>query len=95
MADLQREALVEKAIALINGSHLTPTDKKLITGRIPFVADSMLEMFVEVCEEDPFSIDLVAKSLKRKLETQGNLAKLHQVIEEESKEALEMILAKS
>ncbi len=93
MVDQSHVSLVEKAVAIIESSHLPSVDKKLIKGRLPFVAEPMLSMFVEVCEEDPFGIDLVVKNLKRKLDTQGNLSKLHQVIEEERKEVEELILA--
>jgi hypothetical protein len=67
----------------VRNSHLSDSDKQLVIGRIPFVAEVVLEMFVAVCEEDPFGLDVFAKSLKAKLEAGGNLKKLHEVIEKE------------
>lgn len=83
MADQEHENLVEKANTIISGSHVSADDKKLLTGRIPFIASTMLKMFVEVCEEDPFGVDMVVKSLKKKLDAQGNLVKLHEIIHQE------------
>jgi hypothetical protein len=86
MVEQTHAALVEKAIAIIEQSQLSVADKKLMEGRLPFVADMMLQMFVEVCEEDPFGVDAVVKSLKKKLDTQGNLEKIHEIIKQERRE---------
>jgi hypothetical protein len=86
MADRERVSMVEEAKAIVASSHIPASDKKLLEGRIPFVADVMLAMFVQICREDPFSIDTVVKSLKKKLEAQGNLKKLHAIVKQERKE---------
>ena len=83
MPNLDHNQLVEKAVSIINGSHLPDNDKKLLVGRTPYIAYIMLQMFIEVCEQDPFSVEAVVKSLKKKLEAQGNLKKLHEVIKQE------------
>ena len=93
MADTARIDLTVKAIALVESSHLSAEDKKLIAGRIPFIADVMLSMFVEVCEADPFGIDAIVKGLKKKLEAQGNLGKLHEIVKQERREIEEFITA--
>ena len=93
MADTARIDLTVKAIALVGSSHLSPEDKKLIAGRIPFIADVMLSMFVEVCEADPFGIDAIVKGLKKKLEAQGNLGKLHEIVKQERREIEELLAA--
>ena len=93
MTDQERGSLVEKASIIIQESHLTPADKKLLIGRIPFVADVMLEMFVQVCEEDPFGVDMIVKSLKKKLDAQGNLKKIHEIVKQERIEVEELIAA--
>lgn len=92
MADLERTSLVEQAKSIVEESRLSPADKKLLIGRIPFVADAMLRMFVEVCREDPFGVDAVVKSLKKKLDAQGNLRKIHEVVKQERRD-LEGLLA--
>ena len=93
MPDQDRIDLIEKATVIINDSKLSDADKQLLTGRVPFIADTMLSMFVEVCEEDPFGIDGIVKSLKKKLEAQGNLGKLHEVMLQEKREIEEHMLA--
>lgn len=93
MTDKERATLVEKASIIIQESHLTPADKKLLIGRVPFVADVMLEMFVQVCEEDPFGVDMIVKSLKKKLDAQGNLKKIHEIVKQERIEVEELIAA--
>ena len=93
MADTEREVLTAKAITIVEGSHLSAEDKKLISGRVPFIADVMLRMFVEVCESDPFSIEGIVKNLKKKLEAQGNLEKLHEIVKQERREIEELLIA--
>ncbi len=93
MTDQERIKLVEKASFIIQESHLTPADKKLLIGRVPFVADVMLEMFVQVCEEDPFGVDMIVKSLKKKLDAQGNLKKIHEIVKQERMEVEDLIAA--
>jgi len=93
MTDQDHSSLVEKATAIVAESRLPVDDKKLLVGRIPFVADVMLQMFVEVCQEDPFSIDAIVKSLKKKLDSQGNLKKIHEVVKQERQEIEEALAA--
>lgn len=88
---MDHSTLVEKAKGIVEASHIPANDKKLLNGRIPYVADVMLAMFVQVCEEDPFSIEGVVKSLKKKLDAQGNLKKLHEIIKQERREAEELL----
>jgi hypothetical protein len=64
----------------------------MLEGRIPFVSDVMLQMFVDICEEDPFSVDAIVKSMQKKLEAQGNLKKIHEIVRQEQRE-LEEVLA--
>ncbi len=93
MGDQECINLVEKATAIVSGSHLSPADKKLLIGRMPFVVDVMLQMFVQVCDEDPFGIEAIVKSLKKKLDAQGNLKKIHEVVRQEREEVEELIAA--
>lgn len=86
MSDLQRKTLVEKAQTIVEDSKLPKSDKAMLLGRIPYIADGMLEMFVSVCEEDPFSVDAIVRNLKSKLDTQGNLKKLHEIVKQERRE---------
>lgn len=86
MTDSERTVLVEKARTIIHESHLSAKDKTLLEGRIPFVADMMLSMFVQVCEEDPFGVDAIVKSMKAKLEAQGNLKRIHEIVKQERRE---------
>ncbi len=95
MADTERIDLTVKAIELVESSHLPREDKKLIEGRIPFISDIMLKMFVEVCEEDPFGIDSIVKGLKKKLEAQGNLGKIHEIVKQERREIEDLIASGS
>lgn len=93
MVDIEHVSLVEKATAIVRDAHLSAADKKLLLGRIPFVADMMLQMFVQVCQEDPFGADAVVKSLKKKLDTQGNLKKIHEIVNQERHEVDELLAA--
>ena len=93
MVDSERTALIEKAKGFIEQSRLSADDKKLLEGRIPFVADVMIEMFVQVCEEDPFGIDGIVKSLKKKLEAQGNLKKLNEIVKQERRDIEDLLVA--
>lgn len=94
MADQERTSLVEKATAIVEESRLSSADKKLLIGRIPFVADAMLQMFVQVCIEDPFGVDAVVKSLKKKLDAQGNLKKIHEIVKQERREVEELLASR-
>jgi hypothetical protein len=91
MADNEHAALVEKANVIIDSSRLTGADKILLKGRIQFVTGAMLQTFVAVCEEDPFSVEAVVKSMKKKLEAQGNLVKLHEIIKQEKTEIEDLL----
>jgi hypothetical protein len=86
MTDQSHKELTEKAMAIVEQSHIPAEDKKILSGRIPFVADMMLLMFIQVCEEDPFGIDAVVKNMKKKLDAQGNLKKLHEIVKQERRE---------
>lgn len=86
-----RSVLVEKAKQIIEQSGLPAEDKGILEGRMPYIADSMLEMFVSLCEEDPFGIDLIVKNIKLKLDAQGNLKKIHEIVNQERKEAEEAL----
>lgn len=92
MAEQLRTILVEKAIALVEESHLSATDKKMLEGRIPFVAEVMLQMFVDVCTEDPFSVDAIVKNMQKKIEAQGNLKKIHEIVKQERRELEEALV---
>ena len=86
MTDSKHDNLTTQAKQIIHDSHISPADKKILEGRIPYVAESILEMFVQVCSEDPFSVDAVVKSLKLKLDAQGNLKRLHEIVKQERRE---------
>ncbi len=91
MAENEHGALVEKANLIIDASHLSDADKTLLKGRIQFVTGAMLKTFVDVCEEDPFSVEAVVKSMKKKLEAQGNLVKLHEIIKQEKADIQDLL----
>jgi hypothetical protein len=93
MTDQEHTTVVEKAIAIVEESRLSAADKKLLIGRIPFVADVMLQMFIQVCTEDPFGVDAIVKSLKKKLDAQGNLKKIHEIVKQERQEIEELLAA--
>lgn len=95
MDDTQHAALVEKANAIIKSSHLSDADKVLLMGRVQFVAGAMLKTFVDVCEEDPFSVEAIVKNMKKKLEAQGNLVKLHEIVKQERAEMENLITSSS
>lgn len=82
---------IELSRTIVEGSHLSSADKKMLLGRIPFVAEPMLQMFVQICEEDPFGVDAIVKNLKKKLDAQGNLAKLHEIVKQESHDIEELL----
>ena len=92
MTDSEHTNLVESAKEIIAQSRVSPADKKLLLGRIPFVADVMLKMFVQVCQEDTFGADTIVKSLKKKLDAQGNLKKIHEIVKQERRDIEELLV---
>ena len=93
MADTSHAQLVEKVVVIIESSHLSVEDKKLLNQRVPYVADIILQMFLQVCDEDPFGIDMLVKNLKKKLDAQGNLAKIHEIVKQERREVEDLIVS--
>lgn len=93
MEQRTRTELISVSSDMIAQSHLSAADKKILLGRVPFAPDSVLQMFVQVCEEDPFGIDAVVKNLQKKLEAQGNLKKIHEIVKQESRDIEELLNA--
>jgi hypothetical protein len=91
---LDRKHLTERAAEIVENSSLSVEDKKLLHDRIPYCETSILKMFVEVCDQDPFSIDFIVRNLKKKLDAGGNLTKIHAIVREE-REEFERRLAES
>ncbi len=87
-----RAILIKKASQFVEESSLSPAEKKLVEGRIPFAPDAVLQMFVQVCEEDPFGVSGVVKNLQKKLDTQGNLSRLHEIVKQERREIEEALI---
>lgn len=85
--------LLVKARHVIRHSHLSDADKQLMFERLPYLDSGMLTLFVLSAEENPFAVDAIAKSLKKKLDARGNLHHLHDVLEEEEKVMKELDLA--
>jgi hypothetical protein len=75
--------LVEQAKKFVAESSLSENEKELLVGRLPYVSTVVLDMFVAVCVDDPFSINLLVKNLKLKLDAQGNLTKINAVKQQE------------
>jgi hypothetical protein len=92
MPERSRKELTEKSIAIVEQSHISAADKKILSDRIPFVADVMLQMFIQVCEEDPFSVDAIVVNMKKKLDAQGNLKRLHEIVKQECRELEEVLV---
>ncbi len=86
--------LATRAKEIVEFSALESKDKQILLDRLPYCETNILAMFVEVCDQDPFSIDALVKNLKRKLDAQGNLSKLHAIVQEE-REEIERILEES
>lgn len=93
MEQRTRTELISISSDMVAQSHLSAADKKMLVGRIPFAPDAILQMFVEVCEEDPFGIDAVVKNLQKKLDAQGNLKKIHEIVKQESHDIEELLNA--
>jgi membrane glycosyltransferase len=54
-------------------------------------SSSQTSTIVDVCEEDPFSVDAIVKSMQKKLEAQGNLKKIHEIVKQERRELEEAL----
>lgn len=78
--------LIVKARHIIRHSYLNDTDKQLMFERLPYLDSGMLALFIQSAEENPFAVDAIAKSMKAKLDTRGNLHQLHKVLEKEAAE---------
>ncbi len=83
--------LSDRATEIIEQSHLPLPDKKILEGRLPFVGENILQMFVELCDEDPFSVESVVRSMQKKLDAQGNLKKIHEIVKQERREIEESL----
>jgi len=83
---MDHQALAAKATELVETSSISTEDKKLLCDRIPYCETSILAMFVEVCDQDPFSVDFIVQNLKKKLDAGGNLSKIHAIVKEEKEE---------
>lgn len=78
--------LIVKARYIVRHSHLSDVDKQLMLERIPFIDMKMLSLFVKSADENPFGLDAIVSSMKKKLESGGSLAHLREVIEREALE---------
>jgi hypothetical protein len=85
--------LIEKAKSIVEESSLSAEDKKLITERLPYAPTVLLQIFIDSCNGDQDALDILARSLKRKLMAGDDPIKLHQMIVEEKKELRKFILA--
>lgn len=91
---MDHKALASKATEIVEESTIPLEDKKILRDRIPYCETNILAMFVEVCAQDPFSVDFIVRNLKKKLDAGGNLSKIHAIVNEE-KEDFERILQES
>lgn len=89
--DSDHQKLVVRVQEIVEASHLQADEKKLLIGRLPFVSSMVLGMFVQICEEDPFSIEMLVKNLKAKIDAQGNLKKIHEIVKHEREEFAEAL----
>ncbi|HXK37821.1 MAG TPA: hypothetical protein VJ579_02030 [Candidatus Paceibacterota bacterium] len=78
--------LIVKARHVVRHSHLSDEDKQLMFERIPYLDLGMLALFIESAEENPFALDAIVSSMKKKLDARGNLHRLHEILENEEKE---------
>lgn len=78
--------LIVKARHVVRHSHLSDADKQLMFERIPFLDLGMLALFIESAEENPFALDAIVSSMKKKLDARGNLHRLHEILESEAAE---------
>ena len=85
--------LIEKAKHIVDESTLSPQDKKLINERVPYAPFALLQIFLETCTGNQLSLDVLVRSLKRKLMAGDDPIKLHQIIVEERKELRKLIHA--
>lgn len=93
MPPTTRDSYRERALAIVAASHLSAADKKLLSDRIPFIAESMLTTFVDLCESDPFGVDAIVRNMKKKLDAQGNLRRIHEIVKQESHDIEELLNA--
>ena len=85
--------LLDKAKTIVDGSSLSDADKMMLLDRLPYAGSMILSMFVEVCEGDQFSTNMLVKNLKTKLDAQGNLTRIHEIIKQERVELENMLVA--
>lgn len=78
--------LIVKARHVVRHSHLSDVDKQLMFERIPYLDLGMLALFIESAEENPFALDAIVSSMKKKLDARGNLHRLHEILENEAKD---------
>ena len=78
--------LIVKARHVVRHSRLSNQDKQLMFERIPYLDLGMLALFIESAEENPFALDAIVSSMKKKLDARGNLHQLHEILETEERE---------
>jgi hypothetical protein len=93
MSDQHFVHLTEEAREIIRASHIPDADKEILSGRVAYIASPMLQMFVDLCKEDPFSTETIVRSLKQKLDAQGNLRRIHELVKQERMEIDQALVA--
>lgn len=93
MNDTTPNPLLDEARQLITDASLSPEDKTMLLLRISAVSDAVLDMFITTCKADPAHLHMIAASLTRKLDTKGDLGKLHAIAKAERKAVEDLVFA--
>lgn len=92
LRSVSRSLRVETACTIIERSLLSSADKKLLAGRVPFVSDDVLDMFLDaVAEGGSPSLQKIVNNVKIKLAARGNLERIRAILKQESAEIEKML----
>lgn len=83
---------IDQAIQIIYSSSLSEDDKALLADNIADIPDDFISAFVQICTEDPSTIDMVVNNMKLKIDAIQNPEKIQALIDQEKEELTRAML---
>ena len=88
---MDKDALLDKAMKMVEESSISPARKKMLAERLPFLDPLLLELFVRICVNNEEALGSVLESLEEKTKAGGDLEKMKKIVEREKKEISEVL----
>lgn len=90
--DQQDFSIIDQAIQIIYSSSLSEEDKMLLADNIADIPDEFIRAFVQICTEDPSTIDMVVNNMKLKIDAIQNPDKVQSLIDKEKEDLTRAML---